>query len=181
LSTLQLRIPPLRERPQEILLLAQRFAAEAAAAADRGVPAFTDTALRALMAHSWPGNIRELRNVISQAVVFCEGDALSAEHLGLGGPASLRPIPPPTRSEPASQAAPALPAEAPLPGAQTPPARRLDEELRALERARIVEALEVCGGNQTKAAELLQMPRRTLVSRMTALGIPGRRQLGKSR
>ena len=173
LATLQIRIPPLRERPREIVLLAQRIAAEAAAAAGRDVPAFTDAALRALVAYSWPGNIRELRNVVSQAVVFCEDAVLDVAHLGpvaaaedaQRAPASHPGTWPGSTPEPSSR-----PGSAPASG------RPLDEELRTVERARIVGALEACGGNQTKAAELLRMPRRTLVSRMAALGIPGRRQ-----
>jgi two-component system, NtrC family, response regulator AtoC len=172
LATLQIRIPPLRERPREIVLLAQRIAAEAAAALGRDVPGFTDAALRALVAYSWPGNIRELRNVISQAVVFCEDAVLDVPHLGpvaateeTRTPASHPGTWPGGAPEPSSR-----------PGSALAPARPLEEELRKVERARIVEALEACAGNQTKAAELLRMPRRTLVSRMAALGIPGRRQ-----
>jgi DNA-binding NtrC family response regulator/pSer/pThr/pTyr-binding forkhead associated (FHA) protein len=157
LATLVMKIPPLRARPREILLLAQRFAAEAAAPLGRAVPAFTDAAIRALTAYPWPGNIRELRNVIQRAMAHGEGDTLDVVELG-----------------PVASAA-GDPGRAPRGGGPIGPTKPLDEELRDIERSRILEALDACGGNETKAADLLRMPRGTLVARMAALGIQGKR------
>jgi DNA-binding NtrC family response regulator len=184
LTTLQVKIPPLRERRLDVMPLARRFAEQAAKAAGRSVPVFTPQAAVALEGYAWPGNIRELRNVISQAVVFCDGDAVDVEHL----PTEVREPSEPPRSvrsmrgsslrddaPVSSLPAPTVPRPS-APSAPSVPSMALDTELREIERTRILDALEACGGNQTKAAELLQMPRRTMVSRMNALGIPGRRQ-----
>jgi DNA-binding NtrC family response regulator len=137
LAGVVLAIPPLRERPLEIELLARTFAAEADAR-------LGDAALAALRAHAWPGNVRELRNVIERAALLAVDQPIDVEHLGLA-------------------AAPAAPAAAPA---------ALPDELAAIERQRIVDALEQCGGNQTRAAELLGMPRRTLVKRIAKYNVP---------
>jgi DNA-binding NtrC family response regulator len=137
-----LAIPPLRERPLELALLARSFAGER--------HAITERALDALRAHSWPGNVRELRNVIERAALVADGPTIDVDHLGLAA------------------ATPAAPAVA----AGTPATGSLPEQLAALERQRILEALEACGGNQTRAAEMLGMPRRTFIKRIEEYGVP---------
>jgi len=142
LKGLVLDVPPLRERPKEIRLLAERFAAELGA--DLSSPfTIAPTAFAALRRHSWPGNIRELRTVIGNAVIGCRGTQIELENLlpELTGVAS------------------------------EPEALPLDAMVREYERARIEEALAACAGNQTQAAKLLRIPRRTLVSKMRAHGI----------
>jgi transcriptional regulator with PAS, ATPase and Fis domain len=97
LNGFSLSIAPLRERKQEIEPLAQRFLAEAALRAGRSrAPRLSPAALALLQAHSWPGNIRELRNLIERGVVLCAGDVIETEHLPLdpitpGGGAALEP------------------------------------------------------------------------------------------
>ena len=150
LDGITLAIPPLRERTGEIAALARRFAAQAAGALGRETPGISAEALAALEAHAWPGNVRELRNVVERAVVLSSGGELLREHL-------LLPVVP-------SKAAAA---RAPLPSAEA--ARGANE---AAERLRIIEALERCAGNQTHAAALIAMPRRTFVARLKAYGIP---------
>lgn len=166
LNGIALTIPPLRARAAEIEPLAGVFTARAASALGRRPPALAPETIAALTAHRWPGNVRELRNVIERAVVLCSGEALLPEHLLLDGGAARLP---------AASAA----AEAPSVGAEGPAARELSakdtgdlrSELNDLERRRIVDALEQCAGNQTQAAALLGMPRRTFVARLTAYGI----------
>jgi two-component system, NtrC family, response regulator AtoC len=153
LAGVVLAVPPLRARPDEIEPLARAFVAEAAARIGAPPPALTDGALAALRAHAWPGNVRELRAAMERAVLVADGP-IDVAALGLGQGAA-----PPGAPAPAS-AAPAAPAAAPL-----------ADELADLERRRIVGALEQCGGNQTRAAELLGMPRRTLVKRLARYGI----------
>jgi transcriptional regulator with PAS, ATPase and Fis domain len=76
-----LEIPPLRERPAEILLLGERFMAETTQRFGRAKLVFSKAAKRALTAHSWPGNIRELQTAVERAVLLCEGKALEPAHL----------------------------------------------------------------------------------------------------
>jgi len=83
LNGVTLRIPPLRERGDDILLLAEHFLAEFAARARRPVPKLTPTAKARLMQHPWPGNIRELRNMMERAAYLCSQAILDAGDLGL--------------------------------------------------------------------------------------------------
>jgi two-component system response regulator AtoC len=153
LNGITLPIPPLRERKGEIEGLAREFMALASARAGRGVPSLSRSALDALMGHEWTGNVRELRNTVERAVVLCQGDAILPDHLVLEAP-------PPTRAgTPASEAAPS----------DGQPALR--SQVETFERARIMEALEQAGGNQSRAAELLGVSRRTLVARLSAYGL----------
>ena len=158
LSAMVLRIPPLRERRREIPILAERFAAEIAKQAGSRPVTISTAAMSALQNYDWPGNIRELRNVVGAAVVTCNDGEIAADALPteLGG-AKFEVF------------------------AETPAIERttetqsigmtLEEELRTIERRRISEALSQCEGNQTQAAKLLGMPRRTLVRKLSALDI----------
>jgi DNA-binding NtrC family response regulator len=186
-------IPPLRERPEEIPGLVARFIAEACARMRRAaVPACTTEALALLRSYPWPGNVRELRSVIERAVVLCDANAISLAHMptekmsahfarreltpppvqgGAAAQASRHPERPPARAD-------SLASLAAHPAAGVPQAlrgrlpRQVREELLAQERQRIVEALAACGGNQTEAAALLGMSRRTLISRIAEYGLP---------
>jgi two-component system response regulator AtoC len=149
-----LAIPPLRERSDEIVALAQAFVAAAAARLDRAAPRLAEDVLVALVRHSWPGNARELRNLMERAVLLADDDRLTMAHVDLGG-ATSTPTPRPTHV-PAAMAS-----SAPLAA-----------EHDAMERQRILDALATCNGNQTRAAELLGMPRRTLVKRLGQYGVP---------
>ncbi len=151
-------VPPLRARREDIEPLAMHFAN----AVLRGQRAsITPHALEALLAHPWSGNVRELRATVERALVLSGTAVIDAEHLRAdgGAVAVVRPS-----VAPAQRA----PDEGP------PREQSLRDELRALERARIVEALERCGNNQSRAAEMLGMPRRTLVARLSELGLTGR-------
>ncbi|HXN82004.1 MAG TPA: sigma 54-interacting transcriptional regulator [Myxococcales bacterium] len=186
-------IPPLRERPEEIPGLVARFIAEACARMRRaGVPACTVEALALLRSYPWPGNVRELRSVIERAVVLCDANAISLAHLPtekMSAHFARRELtPPPVHAGAAAQASPqaartSAPADSSAPPAAHPAAavpqalrgrlpRQVREELLAQERQRIVEALAACGGNQTEAAALLGMSRRTLISRIAEYGLP---------
>jgi DNA-binding NtrC family response regulator len=154
-----LRIPPLRERPGEIEALARSFLAQSAARL--GVTLrLADDALRAARAHRWPGNVRELRNVIERAALTVCGDEVGAADLGLGGP---------TDGVPDASAPTASASDAGAATDHTAPPLRL--ALAAIERAQIAAALDRCGGNQTRAAALLGIPRRTLVKRLASFGL----------
>jgi hypothetical protein len=152
LNGVAITIPPLRERVAAIEPLARHFLEDAAASLGRGpAPRLSTDALDALRAHDWPGNIRELRNVVERALVLCAGSTIRRDDLQL----AVRP-------------APEVSASAGAAG---------DGD----ERQQIVEALERCVGNQTYAAEMLGISRRTLVARISKYGIPRpRTRPGKS-
>jgi DNA-binding NtrC family response regulator len=159
LNSLSIEIPPLRERADEIEPLAKAFAVEAATRAGRAPPAISAAALDELRAHSWPGNVRELRNVVDCAVVLCAGDAIGREHVVLQRLATT------PRAEVSDRER-----AAPLGAAPSPAG--LPAEMAALERRRIVDALERTAGNQTEAARVLGVSRRTLVRRLEEYGLP---------
>ncbi|HXI55735.1 MAG TPA: sigma 54-interacting transcriptional regulator [Polyangia bacterium] len=166
LNGISLVIPPLRERPTEIEPLARSFLEQAAKVMGRPVPILSPQALGLLRSYSWPGNIRELRNAMERALLLCTSDHLTAEHLpvekmrgtALGAAA---PAPANTSRRPVTIAA--------VSDSEQPPP--LDEGDRQ-ERNRIVEALARCQGNQTRAARMLGMPRRTFCARLKSYNIP---------
>ena len=143
-------IPALRERKSDLPLLAASFVRRACRQLGKREPVLGQDALATLDRHTWPGNLRELRQVVERAAVVCDGDAILPQHLTLHRFGSAPPQMP--------RAATATDGETPSP----PPAAASD--LRATERRLILDALEQSGGNQTRAAELLGMSRRTLVA-----------------
>jgi two-component system response regulator AtoC len=167
LNTITLPIPPLRERTDEIAALVDTFIEDASREAGRAPPRLTAETMHYIRNYDWPGNIRELKNVIERALVLCDGDEIHAQLLPLdkiGGGAAR------TRSEDSGlgqQRQTADQVAAMLAG--LPP---LDDPAKAAERQSIVEALVKHAGNQTRAAESLGMPRRTFITKLDAYGIP---------
>lgn len=162
LNGITITIPPLRERVSEILPLSLRFAEAAARQLGRATPTLSQEAAEHLLRHGWPGNVRELKNVIGRAVVL-SGDEIGVDALPPSLVSRVRASTPP----PSSRVAPPQAG-----GGPDSHDRALRSELAALERQRIVEALERCHGNQTAAADLLGMSRRTLVSRLAEYDLP---------
>jgi transcriptional regulator with PAS, ATPase and Fis domain len=149
-------LPPLRERPADILPLARTFAGRAAARLDRSGPTFTDSAADALRRHTWPGNVRELRNVVERAVSACRGSAsLSVDHLAI------------VRSRPDAVGDPNRTETGVLPDA-----------VGSFEKERILDALRRTSFNQTEAAKALGISRRTLINKIIAHRIPRPRKGG---
>ncbi|MBK7584763.1 MAG: sigma 54-interacting transcriptional regulator [Myxococcales bacterium] len=162
LSGMPVYIPALRERREEILPLARRFAAESCAHLGRPAKELTPRTLAALEGHSWPGNVRELRNVMERAVLLSENAPIDVEHLALdSGTAPLDAAP--MSADPTSITQPS-PLE---------PSGDLDlrRAMSDFERAQIERALEAAGGNQTRAAELLGISRRALVTKLGEYGL----------
>jgi two-component system, NtrC family, response regulator AtoC len=194
LNGVSLHIPPLRERVDEIPRLANEFVVRFCKESKRPTLPISDAALSVLKSHPWPGNIRELRNVIERAIVFCRTVAIAPEHLGLAHDRSSWPVsapagvasPPPrggAAAFAATHVAPPAPPEAGAPArapSSPPPAGAtmafgsgsLPAEVDALERERILAALAQCGGNQTQAAEMLGISRRTLLRRLDEYAVP---------
>ena len=156
-------VPPLRERVPEIAPLAMQFAGQASQREGRPGPAIAAEAMTLLERYSWPGNIRELRNVMERAVLLCTDEAILPDHLPLEKMIATLPPAPLVRAPPPDDAAPDTRASG---------APDLRGEMVALERKHIIETLERCGGNQTRAAELLGISRRTLTNRLNAHGLP---------
>ncbi len=142
LNGITIEVPPLRERREQISAIASELLVKACADANRPPMALTRESLARLESYDWPGNVRELKNAIERAVLLSQGDTLDPMALPAG--------------DTADEAAGA----------------RLRNDLAAFERQRIVEALEKCAGNQTKAAQLLGISRRTLVSRLGEYNLP---------
>jgi two-component system response regulator AtoC len=157
LDGVAIRIPPLRERVAEIVPLAESFIVEGATAAGRVAPVLAVDAAARLKAHPWSGNVRELRNIIMRSVLFCRGTTLDAGGLRFDTHESL-PAPAPASVASGTEAASSAPAG-------------MSAE-RAERRQRAIEALEKTVWNQTRAAELLGVSRRTLQTWMIDLDIP---------
>jgi DNA-binding NtrC family response regulator len=138
LAVVQIVLPPLRQRPGDIPLLAKAFLKEFALENGKNVNDFTPEALEALMNYAWPGNVRELRTAIEHAVVLTRGEKIG-----------LRDLPPGLRAAAPGSSPSRLPALANLTVAQA-------------EKELILRALKECGGNRTEAAKKLGMSRRTL-------------------
>ncbi|PYM29668.1 MAG: sigma-54-dependent Fis family transcriptional regulator, partial [Candidatus Rokuibacteriota bacterium] len=87
LNTVEVRLPPLRERPEDVPLLASHFGRRHAARYRKRITGFAVDAMQALRAHPWPGNVRELDHAVERAVLLAEGDVIRARDLALGAPA----------------------------------------------------------------------------------------------
>jgi DNA-binding NtrC family response regulator len=153
-------VPPLRQRRSEIAPLAQLFVRRAAERLGRPGLRLDFSALSTLEQRDWPGNIRELRNVVEYSAVMCEGDSIGAGSLLLG-----QTIGGPTCEE-------SRPSNAGCPGAA--PSQRetggldMRTRLRKAERASILDALDETQGNQSQAARLLGISRRTLTNKLNS-------------
>jgi two-component system, NtrC family, response regulator AtoC len=169
-------IPPLRERVSEISGLARTFIEAAARDLGRSAaPPLGADALDALEGYLWPGNIRELRNMIERAVLLCGAGPIGVAHLPIEKMrATLAPARPQVAGDPVSARALALPEhDDELQGEPARPLRAIvREQVESVERQRICDALARAAGNQSVAAKLLGMPRRTLVKRLAAYNIP---------
>lgn len=142
LNVFPLTLPALRERPKDIVPLARHFLAKYAARDGKILPVFAADAVMALSQHAWPGNIRELENVVQRALILATGPQILAEHLLL----------------PVGSGAPACPA--PVVAAPIDAPRPLD--IKELEKEHILTTLAACNGVRKLAAERLGMPERTL-------------------
>jgi nitrogen regulation protein NR(I) len=162
LNVVPMRLPALRERREDIPLLVQHFVRKFDARLHKNVTSIEPEALEVLSNHPWPGNIRELENVIERAVLFCDGAALRSVDL----PSDLvrTPDPPPVaHSTPRS-----IP---PSPSVSDGLKEQVKAAMSRLERELIVKALEQTGGNVTHAARLLKISRKGLQLKMKELGL----------
>lgn len=154
LNAITLEVPALRDRRGEIAPLCEHFVRQAASDWERATCALDPEALVLLQRYSWPGNIRQLRNVIERAVLLCSDERIMPSDL----PESVR-NPTVADGEPMSTTAVRE---------SDPDGRSFKDQVRALEIKLIRRAMERSGGNQRAAAKLLRMPRRTLVYKLKA-------------
>ncbi len=169
-------IPSLRERPEDIPELAEQILSRLSTDYGDAVPDISADAMSALQRHSFPGNVRELENVLERAFTLCEGGRIQSEDLQLGtaagGPAAGHTAPPSEDISRESTAAdgrdPALGA-APSNGAHLPPGESLESYLEKVERKLITDALESTRWNKTAAARALGITFRALRYRLKKL------------
>ena len=155
LNVLPLAVPPLRERGDDVLLLAHHFAAQFAGRYGQAAKQFTDAATGALLAYRWPGNVRELRNIVERLAILVENEVVDRADL----PAVVR----------RAREADALD----LPDYPSLKAAREDLETQFI-RKKIAQA----GGNMSRAAELLGVERSSLYRKMKQYGIRGAESAG---
>lgn len=147
LNVVTLEVPPLRERREDISLLADFFLKQYAEKNRRLIKGFTPRAMDLLIRHTWPGNVRELENVVERAVIMTRSDMISQAEL----PDGVR----------------GLDAEEDKVEIDLTPGRSLKE----VEREMIIRTLDETGGNRTRAAEMLGISRRTLQLKLKEYGI----------
>jgi two-component system response regulator AtoC len=173
LSAVSIVVPPLRERLDELEALTLRFVACQSELSKRPPPHILPEVFALFRSYRWPGNIRELRNVAERAVLLSAGEAIALQHLPVE---KMAPDLPSQRESvaPTTHRPPPLESPGETERATSPHEAALEGFIRSnkRERDRIVEALQMCHGNQTKAAEALGISRRTLVSRMTEYDLP---------
>jgi two-component system response regulator AtoC len=157
LSVFPVRVPPLRERREDISILARYFAARFSADSKRRRPVgISSDAMELLASYSWPGNIRELKNAMERAVILCEGPEILPAHLSLAGPML-------------SESDPRLGDLVGLEGSLAEVAARASS---LAEKEKIRLALVEAGGSKTRAAVLLQVSYKTLLTKLRELRIP---------
>ena len=152
LNTLTVEVPPLRDRGRDVVLLAEHFLAELAGKYGRSGLKLSATAIDQLLYHPWPGNIRELRNVLEQAVLHCRDGEIMPDQLGI----PIDRLSPTVASE--SRGATSVPF--------TPDASLADIECEAIEKA-----LLETGGNISAASRRLGISRDRLRYRITKYGL----------
>lgn len=167
LNVVAVQTPALREHPEDVPLLAEHIVRAIARRHELAQPPVIDSAaMQRLMTHSFPGNVRELENVLERAMTLCTGNTIAAGELRLEAPRN------PANSTPAG-----TPEEAPAPTPTVPaeddaePPQSLEARMQAMERDAIVEALEATRWNRTRAAEKLGLSFRQLRYKIKKLGI----------
>ena len=159
INTVTIRIPPLRERPEDLSMLAEHFLTRFAEKHSKPVTGIAGDAYQALLSYGWPGNVRELEHAIERAVLVARGAEVTIGDL----PEAV------TRGRPAGTGAVAAKVE-------EPPAAATTLNLEERERQAILQALEATSWNKQAAAALLGLHRPTLYSKMRKHGIPQKRQ-----
>ena len=157
LSVFPIQIPPLRERSQDVVILARHFVDRFCRDLNKRPLTLSTAALDELNTYSWPGNVRELQNCIERAVILCDGETIQPRHLNLSfrHPVAAVPISSPWE-------------EIDLSGTMTDTLRRVTAEV---ERRKLERALGEAAGNKQRAAEALQISYKTMLQKLKEYGI----------
>jgi len=153
LNVIPIFVPPLRDRAEDIPLLADHFMAVMAAEYGRRPKRLVPEAMARLQQYPWPGNVRELRNTIERLIIMVEGDTITAQDVAFLGRDGTAPLEPPA-----------------------PATGRLAEARDQFEKDYILRALAASQGNMSKTAEMLGVERSNLYKKMKAFGIAPRRE-----
>jgi two-component system, NtrC family, response regulator PilR len=164
INVIELRVPPLRERTGDIPVLAETILDRMCRRMKIDPPVISPEAMQALQAYAFPGNVREMENIIERALTLTTSGIVTLEHIKLRRATPL-PVPANGSSDPLAATVPAT--SAPVP--DSPPA--LGDQLEDIERAAIIKALEQTRYNKTAAAKVLGMTFRALRYRIKKLGI----------
>jgi DNA-binding NtrC family response regulator len=148
LNVVKLTLPPLAQRGDDVLLLADHFLKQFCYQIGRQVPTLDVSTRHALISHAWPGNIRELRNTIERVSYLCSEDVIRAEDLMLGGPIAGSP------------------------GSRAELVGTLSDATKQFQMEHISHAIDACRGNMTDAAARLGLHRSNLYRKMRQLGLP---------
>jgi len=149
LNVFRVHLPPLRDRGDDVMLLAHHFVREIGARLGRGEPGLSRDAEELLRSYPWPGNIRELENAVERALILAEGSLLTPGHLGLREMHAGHTETPDLRA----------------------PEKPAPEALADLEKRAVLAALEHTGGNKTRAASVLGITRTQLRTRLKRFGL----------
>jgi len=148
LNVMPLRLPPLRERDRDVMLLARHFLESLNIGGKKKIKGFSADCEKYLMSYSWPGNIRELKNVIERAVILCDGPLITPEYLSRELTEEVRGAPP---------------------GGE-PSVDGIMQSLEEVERSHILRVMEHAGGNQSMASRVLGISRSTLINKLKKYG-----------
>jgi transcriptional regulator with PAS, ATPase and Fis domain len=154
LHVFEIRLPPLRDRREDILPLAEEFLAEIGRAFARPPAGVSREARQRLLEYHWPGNVRELRNTLERAAILCEGGLIQPEHLSLAGPRARSP------------------GDRGVASGGAPPTRlSTAADLKAIERAMVEKALREARYRKADAARALGLSRKQLYVRLRRFGL----------
>jgi DNA-binding NtrC family response regulator len=165
LKVMPLAVPPLRERGNDILVLADLFVQEFNGMLKKRIRGFSPEAQQVLMAYAWPGNVRELRNVTERGMILCQGETMPVSCLPVEMQqlAGIVPVPPVLTSA-------ETPAEATAPEVERIPSGGFGT-LEDMEKRYITEVLASVSGNRSQAARLLGISRSTLQDKIRRYGL----------
>jgi DNA-binding NtrC family response regulator len=166
LNVFAIHLPPLRERPEDVIMLSRHFAEEYASRTGTPISALHPSALERMLAHPWPGNVRELKNAIERAALLAAGTPILAEHLPreVGRVGAERPAPAaftPVVLQGGAQAAAASPVVA----------LRVGVPMEEAEREMIRSTLAHTSGNKTRAAKMLGISLKTMHNKVKKFGL----------